>query len=177
MLEGLVVVHARAHHVDLHRVEVAGRHGRPEEDPLVAAGCEPRDARRQKQQRAQQLIAQLGGRPPASGEYLGRRVRRPKDLPGQEDGLEVGIDLEGAGSVGGIQSPERDEPLRLCRGFAVAGRTVEGLYRTGIIHPLIILRFHREPLRIPSSPVEDLSAAGEPAIRQDPGNARRMLVL
>ena len=38
VLEGLVVVHAGAHHVDLQGVEVAGRHGRPEEDPLVTAG-------------------------------------------------------------------------------------------------------------------------------------------
>jgi hypothetical protein len=38
VLEGLVVVHARAHHVDLHPVEVAGRHRRPEEDPLITAG-------------------------------------------------------------------------------------------------------------------------------------------
>lgn len=72
-------------------------------------------------------------------------LERPQDLPGQTDGLEVGIHLERTGPVGGIESPERHQPPRMGRGLPVAGRTVEDLERTGIVHPSIIVRFHQEP--------------------------------
>lgn len=120
VLEGLVVVHAGAHHVDLHRVEVC-RPTSPEEDPLITAGREPGDARGQEQQRPQQLVAELGARSPASRQHLGRRTRRPADPTGQKHGLKVGIDLERAGPVGWVESPERDRPLRMRGRLPVAG--------------------------------------------------------
>ena len=148
VVQGVVVVHARADEVELDGVEVAGRHGGPEPHALLPSEPtrrEPGDTRREEQQRSQQLVVESAGRPVTSREHLGGRHRRSDDRAWQAHRAEIGVGLERAGAVGGIQRAKRDQSFRVAGCLAVAGRVVQHVHRARVAHSSILVRNWPQP--------------------------------